>query len=151
MSKLLFIFVFFACNLQTSAQKKPVPTTLTPPQLNSYWSTTKGGSLPLESILNIVDSAVWVIDVKKNRYNISRFIILYKSKDRYEDEQSGEIKTRFNTNSVQIRNSPVLTEQWRKYLYENIKTGDELIITDLIVIDKQGTFFRAPDVKLIIN
>lgn len=138
------------CSLQNYAQQKPAPS-LTPPQLNSFWSTTKGGTLPLESVLNIVDSAVWVIDIKKNRYNIARFIILYKSKDRYEDEQSGEVKTRFNTNSVQIRNSPILTEQWRKYLYENIKAGDELIITDLIVRDKQGNFFRAPDVKLVVN
>ncbi len=150
MLKQLFICIFLACSLQNHAQQKPAAT-LTPPQLTSFWSTTKGGSLPLESVLNIVDSAVWVIDIKKTRYSISRFIILYKSKDRYEDEQSGEVKTRFNTNSVQIRNAPTLTEQWRKYLYENIKAGDELIITDLIVRDKQGNFFRAPDVKLVVN
>ena len=150
MNKQILVCLFLMLSLQNFAQQKPAPT-LTPPALTTFWSVTKGGSLPIEMVLNIVDSAVWVIDVKKTKYTISRFIILYKSKDRYEDEQSGEIKTRFNTNSVQVRNSPLLTEQWRKYLYENIKAGDELIITDLIVRDKQGNFFRAPDVKIVVN
>lgn len=143
----LLITVF--CSF-TEAQQKPVPK-LTPPELQSFWSNTKGGHLPLENVLAIIDSAVWVMDVKKNKYFISRFILLYRSKDKYEDEQTGEIKTRFNSNSTQVRNAPVLEEKWRKFLYENIKPGDEVWISDIIVRDKKGEYYKAPDVKVVIE
>lgn len=146
---ILTILVFVTAFNSTAAQQKP--PTLTPPELQTFWGSSKGGNLPLEMALSLVDSSVWVIDTKKIRYSISRFVIVYRSKDKYEDEQTGEVKTRFNSNTVQIRNNPFLTEQWRKMLYENIKPGDELLITDLIARDKKGNFFRAPDVKIVIN
>lgn len=150
MLKHLFFILLVPAFVNVTAQQKPLPT-LTPPELKSFWGTNTSGLLPLEQTLNTIDSAVWVIDAKKNRYTVSRFIIVFRSKDRFEDEQTGEIKTRFNSNSVQIRNSAFLNEQWRKMLYETIKSGDELIIADLIVRDKKGNYFRAPDVKIIIN
>jgi hypothetical protein len=131
--------------------EKPTPT-LTPPQLQSFWGTTKGGSLPLEFVLNVVDSGfVWVIDDKKVKYNINRFIVIYRSKDRFEDEQTGEIKSRFNNNSLIVKNTGIIEEKWRKMMYENIKVGDELWITDIIVRDKKGEYIKAPDVKIVVD
>lgn len=133
-----------------SAQQKPAPT-LKPPPLQAFWGTTNGGTLPLEFVLGVIDSTVWVIDDKKVRYNISRFILVYRSKDKYEDEKTGEIKSRFNVNSTSVRNSALLPELWRKNLYETIKKEDELMIADIIVRDKKGNYFSAPDVKIIIK
>lgn len=81
----LFLFVALLC-LQTQAQDKPKPT-LKPPPLQSFWGKTKGGDLPLEMVLTTIDSAIWVIDDKKNRYHISRFIVVHRSKDKYEDKK----------------------------------------------------------------
>jgi hypothetical protein len=146
---ILFVFVVFVAKAQQP--QKPTPT-LKPPVLQSFWSTTKGGSLPLEIALNIVDSGfVWVIDDKKVKYNINRFMLVYRSKDRFEDEQTGEIKSRFNNSSVVIKNTGIVEEKWRKLLYENIKSGDEVWITDIIVRDRRGEYFKAPDVKISIN
>lgn len=136
--------------LTTSAQQKPAPT-LTPPPLKSFWGTTNGGDLPLEFVLGVIDSAVWVIDDKKVHYTISRFILVHRSKDKYEDEKTGEIKTRFNPNSTSVKNAAVLPEIWRKNLYEIIKKEDELIIADIIVRDKKGNYFAAPDIKIVIK
>jgi hypothetical protein len=148
---LLFLTIFVIGSfLHSSAQQKPA-STLKPPPLQSFWGTTKGGDLPLEFVLGVLDSAVWVMDDKKIRYSISRFIIVYRSKDKYEDEKTGEIKTRFNPNSTSVKNSALLPEIWRKNLYEMIKKEDELIIADIIVRDKKGNYFAAPDVKIIIQ
>lgn len=105
----------------------------------------------MEFVLGVLDSAVWVIDDKKNRYVISRFIVVYRSKDKFEDEKTGELKTRFNPNSTSVKNSALLPELWRKNLYESIKKDDELIIADIIVRDKKGNYFSAPDVKIVIK
>jgi hypothetical protein len=143
---LLFIVVF----TQAKSQQKPTPK-LTPPKLQSFWGITKGGELPLEMVLTLIDSAVWVNDDKKVRYSVSRFILLFRSKDRFEDEESGEVKSRFNSSSVQIKNTSLLPENWRKNLYENLKKDDELLIADIIVRDKKGEYYKAPDIKIIVR
>lgn len=153
MIKQIFIYLLVMVTVAAKAQQPQKPTpTLTPPQLQSFWGTTKGGSLPLEFVLNVVDSGfVWVIDDKKVKYNINRFIVIYRSKDRFEDEQTGEIKSRFNNNSLIVKNTGIIEEKWRKMMYENIKVGDELWITDIIVRDKKGEYIKAPDVKIVVD
>lgn len=147
-----YLLLYFVFAHGTFAQKPKPPVTLKPPVLESFWGTTKGGELPLEFVLNIVDSGfVWVIDDKKVKYPLSRFMLVYRSKDRFEDEQSGEIKSRFNNNSTVIKNTGIVEEKWRRLMYENIKSGDELLITDIIVRDRRGEFFKAPDVKITIK
>lgn len=137
-------------SVAANAQQKPAPT-LKPPVLHSFWGTTKGGDLPLEFVLGVIDSSVWVIDDKKVRYNISRFIVVYRSKDKYEDERTGELKTKYNPISTYVRNSALLPAIWQKSLYEQIKKEDEILITDIIVKDKKGNFFTAPDIKIRIQ
>lgn len=149
MRKQLFIILFSIAFVSIKAQQSN-PKLATPP-LQTFWGNSKGGNLPLEFTLNIIDSAIWVIDEKKQRYAVSRFILLYKSKDKYEDEQTGDIKTRFNNNSIVVRNAAVIDEKWRKLIYENIKPGDELIITDIIVRDKRNHLFKAPDFSIVVN
>lgn len=146
---ILFMTMAFVANAQQP--QKPTPT-LKPPVLQSFWGTTKGGELPLELVLTVVDSGfVWVIDDKKVKYNINRFLLVYRSKDRFEDEQTGEIKSRFNNNSLTVKNTGIIEEKWRKMMYENIKAGDELWVTDIIVRDKRGEYIKAPDVKITIK
>jgi hypothetical protein len=150
MIKTIFLSVVFsviAC--YTKAQQKPAPV-LVPPKLQSFWGATKGGELPLDFVLNVVDSAIWVLDDKKINYRLSRFMFVHRSKDKFEDD-NGEIKTMFNVTSVTVKNSGYLPATWQKNLYEVIKKEDELLITDIIVRDKKGNYFKAPDVKIIIN
>lgn len=147
----IWIFLLFACStLVAAAQNKPAPT-LTPPQLQSFWGFSKGGELPLEMVLQLVDSSVWVISDKKERMRVARFIILHRSKDRFEDEETGTIKTRFNSSADQIRNTAELPEKWRKKIYESIKREDELYITDIIVRDRKGEYLKAPDIKIVVQ
>lgn len=148
--KFFFVVLLLSSAVVTNAQQKPAPT-LKPPVLNSFWGTTKGGNLPLEFVLGVLDSSVWVIDDKKIRYNISHFIVVYRSKDKYEDEKTGELKTRINPISTTIRNEAYLPEVWQKSLYEQIKKEDELLITDIIVRDKKGNFFTAPEIRIRIQ
>lgn len=148
-TSVLISFFLLAVALQSKAQQKPAPV-LVPPKLQSFWGVTKGGELSLDFVLNIIDSAVWVVDDKKIKYRLSRFIFVHRSKDKFEDD-NGELKTAFNTNSVTVRNAGYLPENWQKNLYEVIKKEDEILITDIIVRDKKGNFFKAPDVKIVIN
>jgi hypothetical protein len=132
------------------SQQKPKPV-LKPPVLQSFWGNTKSGNIPLDMALQLVDSAIWVISDKKERMTISRFFILYKILDQFEDEKTGVVKQRHNTNGVYVRNDNKLAEKWRKSIYESLKKGDELLITDLYVRDKRGEYYLAPDILLVIK
>ncbi|TWI80672.1 hypothetical protein IQ13_3351 [Lacibacter cauensis] len=145
--RLLILVAATLFTLAGNAQEKPKPT-LKPPVLQSFWGKTKGGDLPLDLLLPTIDSAIWVIDDKKVKYHISRFILVYKSKDKFEDEKTGEIKTRFNTSGANVSNSPYLPANWQKNLYEIVKKEDEILITDIIVKDKFGYYYTAPDIKI---
>lgn len=146
----ILLFLMLPLGLTVAAQQKPAPK-ITPPVLQTFWGFSKGGSLPLEMALQLVDSSVWVISDKKERMRISRFMLVYRSKDRYEDEETGKIQTRFNAQSIEVSNTGLLPENWRKYLYENIKREDELLIADIIVRDQNGEYLRAPDLKIVIQ
>jgi hypothetical protein len=137
-------------SFQMQAQQKPKPV-LKPPVLKSFWGQTNGGTLPLDMALQLVDSSIWVISDKKERMQIARFFLAYKSMDTYEDEKTGEFKKRQNTNGTQIRYENKLPENWRKSIYESLKQGDEILITDLYVRDKRGEYYMAPDIRIIIN
>lgn len=132
------------------AQQKPTPK-ITPPVLESFWGSSKGGKLPLEMILQLMDSSIWVMSNKKERMRISRFMVVYRSKDRYEDEETGKVRTRFNVQAFDVSNSGQFPEKWRKYLYENLKREDELLLADIIVRDHRGEYLRAPDLKIVIQ
>lgn len=149
-SLLLLSFIFCAFSITGYTQTKPKPT-LKKPVLFSYWGNTKGGNLPLDKVLELVDSSIWVMSDKKEKMDISRFFLLYKSLDNFEDEKTGKITQRFNTNGVEIRNNHSLPENWRKMLYENMKRGDEILITELYVRNKKGDFFLAPDIIIAIK
>jgi hypothetical protein len=147
-ARLLFLLFALFLVAGVTAQEKKIPTTLKPPPLQSFWGKTKGGDLPLELVLTTIDSAIWVIDDKKARYHISRFIVVHRSKDKYEDEKTGEIKSRYNSSANNVSNSPFLSAAWQKNLYEIIKKEDEILITDIIVKDKWGYYYTAPEIKI---
>ena len=148
--RLFAVLLVLLLSVQSKAQDKPKPT-LKPPPLQSFWGKTKGGDLPLEMVLGTIDSAVWVIDDKKVKYHISRFYVVHRSKDKYEDEKTGEIKSRFNSTATNVKNSGYLPELWQKNLYEIIKKDDEIIITDIIVKDRFGYYYTAPEIKIVVK
>lgn len=148
--RLFAVLLVLLLSVQSKAQDKPKPT-LKPPPLQSFWGKTKGGDLPLEMVLGTIDSAVWVIDDKKVRYHISRFYVVHRSKDKYEDEKTGEVKSRFNSTATDVKNSGYLPQLWQKNLYEIIKKDDEIIITDIIVKDRFGYYYTAPEIKIVVK
>jgi hypothetical protein len=150
MLKSFFVLLVSLLSIGSVNAQQKTPT-LTPPDLQTFWSNSKGGTLPLELVLSMIDSSIWVIDGRTNKLIISRFIFIYRSRDRFEDETTGEIKFRFNNTSVNVKNSGTPEEKWRKMIYENLKAGDEIWITDVIVRDKNRNFYKAPDIKVTVN
>ena len=133
-----------------SQQVKDTPK-LKQPKMESFWGGFKGGKLNVNIVNEILDSAIFVIAEKKEKLTISRAILVYRSKDIIEDEETGIIKTKFNSTSYNYINNDTLPQSWRNFLKENIKPGDQIQIADIIVRDKRKNLFNAGDIKIFIE
>ena len=130
----LFLLLLFP-GVNTIAQPK---NKLKKPVLYSYWGNSKGGNISVEKALQIVDSSIYVVSDKKEKMSVARFFIHYRSLDTYEDENTGKLVQKLSSDGDYIRERNSLNEYWRKNIYENLKAGDEIIITELYVRDKDG-------------
>ena len=112
---------------------------------------SRGGKLTVQEVAQIIDSVVLVLADRKEKLVISRAILVYRSKDQVEDEETGEIKIKYNSYSYNFRNTDRLPDQWKKFLKENIKPGDKLLIADILVKNRFNEIFNAGDINIIIE
>jgi hypothetical protein len=124
---------------------------LKPPKLTSFWGQSRGGNIALEHVISLLDSSIEVISEKKEKLQLAKALLVYRSKDYYEDESTGTVKKRYNSYSCNFKYNDHLPENWKKFLKENMKPGDQLHFADIHVKDQNGYLFTAPDIKIIIE
>ncbi len=114
------------------------------------WGNSKGGSLSPDAFVALLDSNIQVVSEKMEPLSISRAMLVYKSKDQFEDE-NGKVKSKYNAYMNEIRNENKVPGKWKSFLVEEIKPGDIFLIADIHVRDKKGYIFNAPDLKIRIE
>lgn len=124
---------------------------LKPPKLESFWGLSRGGNIALEHVISLLDSSLKIYAEKKEKLPVAKALLVYRSKDYYEDESSGTLKTRYNSYSYNFRYNDRLPETWKKFLKENLKPGDQLHFADIHVKNQNGYLFTAPDIKIMIE
>ncbi|MBU6158368.1 MAG: hypothetical protein KGP35_04965 [Bacteroidetes bacterium] len=147
---IIILVSFILCSQHIHAQKPQQPGKIKPPKVNVYWGFSKGGPLSREAFVSLLDSSIQVISEKKEQLAISRAMLVYKSKDQFEDEK-GKLKVQYNAYMNEIRNENKVPEKWKPFLSEEIKSGDIFLIAEIHVRDKQGYIFNAPDLKITIE
>ncbi len=150
---LLFIMAAFLCNAQ-SAMKKPVITKIEkfkPPVVNAYLGVnTNGASVTRDEANQLVTLPLKITDAKTNNYPIDSYHFLYKRKGVIEDEETGRKQVAFTTISELFKKSP-LPKIWIDNIQNGFQTGEELYFFDIVVKDKAGRRFFAPDLKITIQ
>ena len=130
--------------------KKDTPR-LTPPKLITLWGKESGRKISVDEMNAYLDNRLTVISNNQQKMFISRAIIIYRSKDMVEDENTGEIKYRYNSISHNFRNTDSLPEIWKKHLRENLKPGDQIHIADVLVRNRFNEIYLAPDIRFFIE
>jgi len=124
---------------------------LKPPKLESFWGMSRGGHVALEHVIYLLDSSIKIFTEKKEKLTIAKAILVYRSKDFYEDETTGILKTKYNSYSCNFKYNDQIPDNWKKFLKENMKPGDQLHFADIHVKNKSGYLFTAPDIKIMIE
>lgn len=91
-----------------------------------------------------------IIDNKDVEYKISSYQFSYKRIGVTENEETGKVSPQTDIVADRFTVTP-LPEIWLSNIKESLHKGEELFFFDVIVFDKIGKLFFAPELKIIIQ
>jgi hypothetical protein len=75
---------------------------------------------------------------------------MYRKRSVVEDEETGKRESVF-TNTASLFRATPLPKVWKENISGGLQKGEELFYFDIIVSDKQGRKFFAPNLKIIVK
>jgi hypothetical protein len=152
----VYLFLFITSTSLANAQIKKETSVkkneaIKKPALKSFLGNIKDSLITsVDQAKKIIDNPLVVLDENKNSYNIISFGIIYKKLGYNIDPKSGKEYKVFTYSLTRYTDNPI-PEKWRKLIREVIVSEEELIFTDIYVKDKQGKFYLAPSLKIILR
>ena len=157
---LLTVLAFGLLPVMVMAQKLNKPT-------KSVTATTVKSKLPVvktflvkftgiannitaEQAKQLITQPLSITDDKNVAYKLSSYQFSYKRIGVTEDEETGKVSPQTDIAADRFIVTP-LPEIWQSNVKEFLHTGEELFFFDVIVFDKQGKLFFAPELKIIIQ
>ncbi len=156
--KQLLLFLLFTStaflSIAQNSTKKPVITKIEkfkPPVVSSYLGINTNGALVTGDEANqLITLPLKITDNKSNTYPIDSYHLLYKRKGVIEDEETGRKQVTFTTIADVFEKTP-LSKIWIDNIQNGFQKGEELYFFDIVVKDKAGRKFFAPDLKIMIQ
>jgi len=133
--------------------KKPLPAAATykKPLVKSWLGKVNGTvTLNADAAKQLVTLPLTITDDKNIHYVISSYQFAYQRIGVTEDEVTGKASPQTDMAADRFTVSP-LPPVWQKNIIEGLHTGEELYFFDIIVFDKQGRRFFAPELKITIQ
>lgn len=161
MKFLFFLFLLFTVsgiNAQTVKPpvKKPAGTItpvakFKPPVVKTFLGRNeKEATVTIDEANQLVNLPLKITDDKNNVYTISSYQFMYRKRSVVEDEETGKRRTVF-TNTAGIFKATPLPKVWKENISGGLQKGEELFFFDVVVNDKLGRKFFAPDLKIIVK
>ncbi|HEY8658257.1 MAG TPA: hypothetical protein VIL78_04425 [Hanamia sp.] len=151
---LLFLFIFSTSVLFSFAQEKPIITKVAkfkPPIVKTFLGNNQNGdSVELAKASRLIALPLQIKDNKNNEYAIDSYQFLYRQKGYLQDEETGKVKVVFTIKSDRFFNTP-LPESWVNSLKNVFQKDEQLYFFDIVVKDKEGRRFFAPELKITIK
>ncbi len=153
---LIFTACFFAGLLCFAQQSPPKPVItkiakFKPPIVKSYLGVNVNGATVTSDEANqLIALPLKITDSQNNVYPIASYNFLYKRKGLIEDEETGRSQVTFTTVADLFTATP-LPKVWIDNIQNGFQKGEEMYFFDIIVKDKEGRKFFAPDLKITIK
>ena len=152
----LFLIYAFACffSFAQQSQKKPEITRIAkfkPPVVKSFLGMdTNGAAVTEDEAGQLITLPLKISDDQNHIYSIDSYHFLYKRKGVIEDEESGRKQVAFTTVADVFKITP-LPKIWIENIQNGFQKGEEIYFFDIVVKDKTGRKFFAPDLKITIQ
>ena len=123
-----------------------------PPVVKSYLGDITGKEVVAgaDEAKKLIALPLRIVDAKNVDYTVSSYQFSYKRIGIKEDEETGKTSPESDLVSKQFTETP-LPAIWQSNIVETLHKDETLYFFDIIVIDKQGRRFFAPDLKITIQ
>lgn len=150
----LLAFTFSASAFSSFAQVKSAVTKIEkfkPPVVKSFLGINQNGAtVTADEAAELLAIPIKVTDEKNNSYSVDSYQFLYRKKSYIQDEKTGKVVPTFTITSSRFSATP-LPEIWVDNVKTDLKTDEQLYFFDIVVKDKQGRRFFAPEIKITIK
>lgn len=119
-----------------------------PPLVMSFLGGHRNDTVTTETAKLILSLPLQVTDTKKTAYTIENYRFLYRRKS--VAVENGEAVEKFTISAGTFTEVP-LPKVWIDNVGLNLQPGEQFYFFDIIVHDKDGHRFLAPDVKIFIK
>lgn len=121
------------------------------PLVKSWLGKVSGNiTLNADEARQLITLPLKISDDKNVTYSISSYQFAYKRIGVTEDEETGKAAVQTDMVADRFTGTP-LPPVWQKNIIEGLHAGEELYFFDIIVFDKQGRRFFAPELKITIQ
>ena len=153
MIKYLFavlLIIAIVAGVQAQPPAKPAPK-FKPPVVKVYLGGhPHGDSISKETAKLLLPLPLKILDSKNTEYLVENYQFLYKKKSYVQDPETGKIQEVFTMSADIFKETP-LPKVWIENVGLKLQKGEEFYFFDIIVKDKQGNRFLAPNYKLFIS
>ena len=146
-------FLFVAPSI-SFAQQKVVITKIPkfkPPAVKTFLGINQNGAQVTPDEGNqLVGLPLKIVDDKNNVYPISTYSFLYREKGYIVDDETGKNEVTFNNVADRFDKTP-LPKVWVDNIRGRLQADEQLYFFDIVVKDKEGREFYAPELKITIK
>ena len=150
----LLTITFSICAAILFAQATPVVTKVEkfkPPVVTTTLGIIENGaSVTADEASQLVGLPLKITDGKKNVYKIDSYQFLYRKKSFIQNEETGKVQSTFTIQSARFDSSP-FPKIWMDNLQNGFQKDEQLYFFDIVVIDREGRRFFAPELKITIK
>jgi hypothetical protein len=154
MKYFLCVFLFAVTATVSFAQQKEVITKVQkfkPPVVKSYLGTNQNGAqVTADEGSQLVGLPLKIVDAQNNPYPVDSYQFLYRQKSFIRDDETGKILPVFTIVSDRFNATP-LPKVWVNNMKGRLQKDEQLYFFDIVVKDKEGRNFFAPEIKITIK
>lgn len=153
--KFFTCFFYFASLTGTSFAQDSVVITkvpkFKPPVVKTFLGVNQNGAqATVDEGNQLVGLPLKIVDDNNNGYAISSYQFLYRQKSFIRDDETGKKEVVFNIVADRFDFTP-LPKVWVDNIKGRLQPGEQLYFFDIVVKDKQGRIFFAPELKITIK
>ncbi|RNI34043.1 hypothetical protein EFY79_17180 [Hanamia caeni] len=146
-----FCFCLVACSYNLFAQNKEIISKepkFKPPVVKTYLGVNQNGAeVTLDEGIQLVGLPLKITDEKNNQYPVISYQFLYRQKSYILNDESGKKEKVFTISANRFKETP-LPKLWVDNIRQRLQPEEQLYFFDIVVKDKEGREFFAPEIKI---
>lgn len=150
----LFLLLFSLFTAFSFAQDKVIITKgpkFKPPVVKTSLGVNQNGALvTVDEGRQLVGLPLKIVDNKGNEYAIDSYQFLYRQKSYIQDDETGKKEVSYTITADRFNTTP-LPKVWIDNIKDRLQKDEQLYFFDIVVKDKLGRIFFAPELKITIK